>query len=140
MHHKQSREADKKAGTHHQRREQAREPALVGTMKHYHGRHTQPHTHTPLSKNILGFRPLLSPIFPRKHQAPPKIYSLLPLFTENLPRWSRKGSRKGEAGEQPGSIQKGTPPPSRGAARAFSPHNFSRHKSRKKFAPKDWLM
>ena len=65
----------------------------------------------------LKFCPFWSPKFPRKHQAPPKNHLLLPLFTENspclsenLPRWRRKGRRKGAAGEQPGSIQKGTPP------------------------------
>ena len=35
-----------------------------------------------------------------------------------------------------GEHTKGDTPPIRGAARAFYPHNFSRQKSRKKFAPR----
>ena len=36
------------------------------------------------------------------------------------------------------SIQKGTPPPIWGATRAFSPHNFSHQKYRKKSPWSDW--
>lgn len=61
-------------------------------------------------KNILVFRPLLSPKIPRKHQAPQKIINFCPFLPKICHDWSRKGSKKGW--EQPGSIQKGIPPPS----------------------------
>ena len=55
-------------------------PATSGHTKRQASRpHFQPFSSLDF-KNILVFCPLWSPIFPRKHQAPPKIYSLLPLF------------------------------------------------------------
>ena len=55
---------------------------------------------------------------------------------------SRKGSRKGGGKRTPFAVwrayEKGHPPPIWGAPRAFSPHNFSRQKYRKKSPWSDW--
>ena len=54
--------------------------------------------------------------------------------------WEHPASRARSSREQPGSsrgaYKKGTPPPHSGSIQSFHPHNFSRHKSRKKFAPR----
>ena len=42
----------------------------------------------PQTQNIFHFCPFWSPKIPRKHQSTPKKNSLLPLFAENLPRWT----------------------------------------------------
>ena len=74
MHHKQSRKADKRQGTHHERRGQARKPAHLPPVDTSQGRQkatTCPHF-APTFQNMFRFRPFLSPKIPRKHQAPPK--------------------------------------------------------------------
>ena len=94
-------ESRQKAGTHDQRTRanpwqvlKPRKPAHLRTSGHdeRQARNAPPSTHfVPTFQNIFDFRPFLSPKFPIKHQAPPKIYSLLPIFarlSENLPRLS----------------------------------------------------
>lgn len=82
---------------------------------------TESHTScpaTPQTQIYIYFCRFWSPKFPRKHRTPPKNSLFLPVFAENLPRLSenlpqveQERSSRGAAGEQPGSIQKETPPP-----------------------------
>ena len=48
----------------------------------------EPITSTLKTQIYLKFCPFWSPKIPRKHQSTPKKNSLLPLFAENLPRWT----------------------------------------------------
>ena len=145
MHHKQSRKGTKEGqrdGTHPKRGSRSAPPAPSG---HHHRPKERATTEAPAILKIqiyLKFCRLLSPKIPRKHQSTPKIHLHLPLFAENLPRWTAKLTTGEDEGRQDGSpfaicrkgIKEGHPPPSCGATRAFHPHNFSHHKNRKKFA------
>ena len=131
-----------------------RPPAPGGHAKRQASR-PPPHLFSFLDfKNILVFRPFLSPKIPRKHQGTPKKNSFLPCFAlivENLPRWkagrrtqegrARQGANEGTEDKRESgyleSLQKVTTPPICGATSALYPHNFSHQKSRKKFAPRN---
>ena len=149
MHRKQSSKATKRRGTHDQRT-RANVPAgpeaskadhlhRVGTTTATTKEDESSTTKAPQIKNILVFRPLLSPKIPRKHQAPPKNHLLLPCFDALLTLWSAGGLwEQPGSREQPGAYKRGHPPPIWGAARAFYPHNFSHRKYRKKSPWSDW--
>ena len=136
----------------HRRTPEALHPAPPAPSGHDHRPKERATTEAPAILKIkiyLKFCPFWSPKFPRKHQAPPKIYSLLPPFAENSPRLSEnlprleeeRDSEQLDEMERPcyvESIRKGTPPPIWGATSAFSPHNFSHQKSRKKSPWSDW--
>ena len=55
MHHKQSRKAGKRHGTHHQRRGQATKAGSPAPSGHHHQRSTRHDTPAPLSKNMFRF-------------------------------------------------------------------------------------
>ena len=82
MHHKQSRQADKRRGTRHESRtsHKSRPPATQWTPPPPPQKRMKAAPRKPQTQNIFHFCPFRSPIFPRKHQAPPKNYSLSPLF------------------------------------------------------------
>ena len=105
----------------------------VDTMKGRHGTHHRAPTLHPHFKNILGFCPLLSPKIPRKHQAEQIKINFCP-FLQKICHDASSREQPGAAGEH----TKRDTPPTRGAAGAFSPHNFSHQKYRKKSPWSDW--
>ena len=121
MHHKQSRKGTKEGqrdGTHPKRGSRSAPPAPSG---HHHRPKERATTEAPAILKIqiyLKFCRLLSPKIPRKHQSTPKIHLHLPLFAENLPRWTAKLTTGEDEGRQDGSpfaicrkgIKEGHPP------------------------------
>lgn len=105
-------------------------------MEHHHeSRHERPPP-APTFKNILGFCPFRSPIFPRKHQGKQIKSNFCPILPI-CPDIRHDQSRKGGGNRTPFGVwraYKRDTPPIWGAARALCPHNFSHQKYSKKSA------